>query len=142
MNFRICDDGKQSDIDEIHEMLKLYNLSNREKAKNIPLGIYYEDESGEKLAGLTGQTFGNWLCIHYLFVAESFRRQGIGSKIVMSAEREAQNRGCKYIFVDTFSFQAPKFYEKLGYKCVFSLTEFPYTQERHYYIKELKTDKS
>ena len=61
MNFRITNDGNQSDIDEIHNMLRSYNLSQREKAENIPLGVYYEDETGKKLAGLTGKTFGNWL---------------------------------------------------------------------------------
>ena len=137
MNFRITNDGNLSDIDEIHNMLKSYNLSKREKSENIPLGVYYENETGKKLAGLTGKTFGNWLCINYLFVSENLRNQGIGSKIIISAENEARNRGCKYVFVDTFSFQAPAFYEKLGYRCVFSLTNYPYTEERHYYIKEL-----
>lgn len=97
-------------------MLKSYNLSNREKSENIPLGVYYENEAGKKLAGLTGETFGNWLCIKYLFVSENLGNQGIGRKIVISAENEARNRGCKYVFVDTFSFQAPAFYEKLGYR--------------------------
>lgn len=137
MNFRITKDGKQSDIDEIYEMLKSYNLSNREASENIPLGVYYVDESERKLAGLTGETFGNWLCINYLFVAENLRNKGIGTKIVLSAEDEARKRNCKYVFVDTFSFQAPKFYEKLGYKEVFSLNEYPYTGKRHYYIKKL-----
>lgn len=137
MNFRITNDGNQNDIDEIHNMLRSYNLSKREKSDNVPLGVYYEDETGKKLAGLTGKTFGNWLCINYLFVSENLRNQGIGSKIIISAENEARNRGCKYVFVDTFSFQAPAFYEKLGYRCVFSLTNYPYTEERHYYIKEL-----
>lgn len=137
MNFRITNDGNQSDIDEIHNMLRAYNLSKREKSENIPLGVYYEDETGKKLAGLTGSTFGNWFCINYLFVSESLRNQGVGSNILISAENEARNRGCKYVFVDTFSFQAPAFYEKLSYRCVFSLTNYPYTEERHYYIKEL-----
>ena len=138
MNFRITNDGKQSDIDAIYEMLKKYNLCNREKSENVPLGLYYEDESGKKLAGLTGETFGNWLCIHYFFVSECLRNQGLGSEIMALAENEARNRGCKYVFVDTFLFQAPGFYEKLGYQGVFSLTEYPYTGERHYYIKELE----
>ncbi len=137
MNFRITNDGNLSDIDEIHNMLKSYNLSKREKSENIPLGVYYENEAGKKFAGLTGETFGNWLCIKYLFVSENLRNQGIGRKIVLSAENEARNRGCKYVFVDTFSFQAPAFYEKLGYRCVFSLTNYPYTEARYYYIKEL-----
>lgn len=102
MNFRITNDGNLSDIDEIYNMLKSYNLSNREKSENIPLGVYYENEAGKKLAGLTGETFGNWLCIKYLFVSENLRNQGIGRKIVISAENEARNRGCKYVFVDTF----------------------------------------
>lgn len=107
MNFRITNDGNQSDIDEIHNMLRSYNLSKREKSEDIPLGVYYEDEAGKKLAGLTGETFGNWLCIKYLFVSENLRNQGIGSKIMAAAENEARNRGCKYVFVDTFSFQVP-----------------------------------
>ena len=137
MNFRVPKDVKQNDIDEIHEMLRSYNRSNREAAESIPLGVFYEDESGKKLAGLTGETFGNWLCIQYLFVVDDLRKQGIGTKMVLSAEEEARKRNCKYVFVDTFSFQAPKFYEKLGYEEVFSLNEYPYTESRHYYIKKL-----
>lgn len=53
------------------------------------------------------------------------------------AETEAKNRGCKYAFVDTFDFQAPDFYRKLGYKDVFTLKEYPYTGARYYFIKDL-----
>lgn len=140
MNLRITNDGNENDINEIHQMLKAYNLSKREMAEDIPIGIYYEDDDGRKLAGLTGETFGNWLCIKYLYVDEKLRGTGIGSKIMEAAENEAKNRGCKYAFVDTFSFQAPAFYEKLGYKEVFALTDYPYTEERYYYTKELMTE--
>ena len=50
---------------------------------------------GRKLAGLTGETFGNWLCIRYLFVSEQLRGQGIGGKLLQAAEEEARKRGCK-----------------------------------------------
>lgn len=46
--------------------------------------------------------------------------------------------GCKYAFVDTFSFQAPAFYEKHGYREVFTLEDYPYTEKRHYYTKALQ----
>lgn len=137
MNFRITNDGNEEDINEIHQMLKDYNLSKREKSEDIPIGVFYEDEKGNKLAGLTGETFGNWLCIKYLYVNENLRGMGIGSSIMKAAEGEARKRGCKYVFVDTFSFQAPKFYEKLDYKEVFALEEYPYTGARYYYTKEL-----
>ena len=137
MNFRITDDGNARDIGEIHEMLKEYNLTHREASKNVPIGIFYEDEGNRKLAGLTGETFGNWLCIRFLFVSEQLRGKGIGSGLLEAAEREAKQRGCKYAFVDTFSFQAPAFYKKHGYHEVFTLEEYPYTGKRHYYTKEL-----
>lgn len=65
------------------------------------------------LAGLTGETFGNWLCIQFLFVSEQFRVKGIRSKLLEAAEKEAMRRGCKYAFVDTFSFQALAFYKNM-----------------------------
>lgn len=52
-------------------------------------------------------------------------------------EGAARQRGCKYAFVDTFSFQAPAFYEKHGYREVFTLEDYPYTEKRHYYTKAL-----
>lgn len=41
------------------------------------------------------------------------------------AEETAKERGCKYAFLDTFSFQAPMYYEKYGYKEVLALEEYP-----------------
>jgi GNAT superfamily N-acetyltransferase len=137
MNLRITNDGNEQDEKDIYGMLKEYNLKNRESSENVPIGVFYEDENGKKLAGLIGETFGLWLCIHYLFVSEELRTQGIGSKLLKAAEDEAKSRGCKYAFVDTFSFQAPLFYLKHGYKEVFTLENYPYTGKRHYYTKEL-----
>ena len=71
MDFGITADGNERDIREIHEMLKKYNLAHREASQSLPIGIFLEEEMGRKLAGLTGETYGNWLCIRYLFVIES-----------------------------------------------------------------------
>lgn len=136
MNFRITDDVSEHDANEIHRMLNEYNLVHREKSK-IPIGLFFEDENSRKLAGLTGEIFGNWLCIQFLFVSEQLRGQGIGSKLLQAAKSEAKQRDCKYAFVDTFSFQAPIFYKKHGYQEVFTLEEYPYTEKRYYYTKNL-----
>ena len=122
---------------ELANLIRSYNSSNREPSKSEPLNIYLEDEQGNLVAGMVAETFGNWLEIEYLYVSDDLRGQGIGSKILKMAERESKERGCKYSFVDTFNFQAPKFYEKYGYKEVFALKKYPYTGERYYYIKEL-----
>lgn len=118
-------------------MLKAYNLQHREHSEAVPVGVFYENENGQKKGGLIGETFGNWLCIKYLFVSEELRGKGIGKQILKAAEEEARRRGCKYAFVDTFSFQAPLFYQKMGYREAFVLNEYPYTGKRYYYTKEL-----
>ena len=123
--------------EELANLIRAYNRSNREPSKSEPLNIYLEDEEGNLVAGMVAETFGNWLEIEYLYVGDDLRGQGIGSKILEMAENESRNRGCKYSFVDTFNFQAPKFYKKHGYKEVFALKEYPYTGERYYYTKEL-----
>ena len=134
---RLTDSVSERDIADIYHELKRYNLTKREPAEDVPLGVFVEDEAGNKLAGLTGETTGNWLCIKYLWVSEDLRGSGIGSRLLNEAEKEALKRGCKYAFVDTFQFQAPDFYRKHGYKEVFTLTEYPYTGARFYFTKEL-----
>ena len=103
-------------IHELANLIRAYNRANREQSKSEPLNIYLEDEKGNLVAGMVAETFANWLEIEYLYVSDSLRDQGLGSRILEMAENESRNRGCKYSFVDTFNFQAPKFYEKHGYK--------------------------
>ena len=122
---------------EIGDLIRSFNRSNREPAESEPLNIYVEDDSGELMAGLVAETFGNWLEIEYLFVNEDIRGQGIGSQLLQQAENEAKKRNCCFAFINTYQFQAPAFYQKHGYKEVFTLNDYPYTGQRHYYQKDL-----
>ena len=122
---------------KIGELVRSYNRSKREAAECEPLNLYVEDEHGQLLAGLVAETFGNWLEIEYLFVKEDLRGQGIGSQLLQRAESEAKKRNCRYVFVNTYQFQAPAFYQKHGYQEVFTLKDYPCTGQRHYYQKEL-----
>lgn len=121
----------------IGDLIRSYNYSKREVAESEPLNLYVEDEHGEIMAGLVAETFGNWLEIEYLFVKEDLRRQGIGSQLLQRAESEAKKRNCRFAFVNTYQFQAPAFYQKQGYKEVFTLKDYPYIGQRHYYQKDL-----
>ncbi|MFS9252994.1 GNAT family N-acetyltransferase [Streptococcus infantis] len=122
---------------EIGNLIRSYNRSKREAAECEPLNLYVEDEHGQLMAGLVAETFGNWLEIEYLFVKEELRRQGIGSQLLQQAESEAKKRNCRFAFVNTYQFQAPAFYQKYGYQEVFTMKDYPYTGQRHYYQKEL-----
>ena len=150
MYFRLENKESQK-AKEIGNLIRAYNRSKREEAESEPLNLYVEDEKGnllsglvyvedEKgnlLSGLVAETFGNWLEIEYLFVKEELRGQGIGSKLLQQAESEAKNRNCRFVFVNTYQFQAPDFYQKHGYKEVFTLQDYPYIGKRFYYQKDL-----
>ena len=136
MHIRL-DNTESQKSQEIGNLIRSYNRSKREVAESEPLNLYVEDDSGQLMAGLVAETFGNWLEIEYLFVKEDLRGQGIGSQLLHQAESEAKKRNCRFAFVNTYQFQAPDFYQKYGYKEVFTMKEYPYTGQRHYYQKEL-----
>jgi len=137
MNFEITDIIKEQDRETIFQGLLEYNLERIEDKNPKDLGVYFQNETGEKLAGLIGDTHGNWLTVKYLWVSEELRGKHIGSQILKQAEDTAKQRGCKYAFLDTFSFQAPMFYKKHGYQEVFALEEYPVTGKRYYFTKTL-----
>jgi GNAT superfamily N-acetyltransferase len=137
MNFVITDKIKEQDEKIIYQGLLDYNLARIEDKNPRDLGIYLQDKTGEKVGGLIGNTHGNWLFVKYLWVREDQRGQKIGSELLKQAEETAKERGCRYAFLDTFSFQAPAFYEKHGYKNVFTLEDYPVTGKRYYLSKNL-----
>ncbi|MGR5847291.1 GNAT family N-acetyltransferase [Streptococcus pneumoniae] len=136
MHIRL-DNAESQKAQEIGDLIRSYNRSKREAAESEPLNLYVENDHGQLMAGLVAETFGNWLEIEYLFVKEDLRGQGIGSQLLQQAESEAKKRNCRFAFVNTYQFQAPAFYQKHGYKEVFTLKDYPYTGKRHYYQKEL-----
>lgn len=102
------------------------------------IGVYVRDDSGVMLGGLIGVRKGDWLNIDYLWVSDSVRGTGVGSKLIQAAEDEARRKGCKHALVDTASFQARPFYEKQGFRLQMSLPDYPYPgMQRHYLTKSL-----
>ena len=141
MKYTMTDNPKEQDICVILDNLRKYNLSRRELNVVIPLAIFVNDENADTMGGISAETHGYWLKILLLWIDEKLRGQKIGSKLLKDAEVEAIKRGCKYSFVDTFSFQAKNFYIKSGYKEVFTLDEYPLTSKRHYFVKQLTGNK-
>ncbi|CAD6563015.1 GNAT family N-acetyltransferase [Paraburkholderia sabiae] len=102
-----------------------------------PLCVFVRDGNGSIVGGLTAKTCWDYLEIQFLWVDESHRANGLASDLMKTAEREAANRGCKHVFLDTLSFQAPGFYEKLGYSEFGRLEGFNGRHLRHFLHKSL-----
>jgi hypothetical protein len=53
------------------------------------------------------------------------------------AEALALDQGCDVIYLDTFDYQAPGFYEKLGFKVFGKLGNYPTGHQRFYLMKRI-----
>jgi GNAT superfamily N-acetyltransferase len=95
-------------------------------------------DSGDEVGGLYGATVYNQLKIEILYLPESMRGQGIGRKIIQVAEAEAERRGCHAARLETFSFQAREFYERLGYSVFGSYDDFPAGHTLYFMEKSLQ----
>jgi len=81
--------------------------------------------------------FLGWLFIELLWVSDERRQRGLGRSLMQKAELEARKRGIGSVYLDTFSFQAPGFYKKLGYREFGKLNDFPTGHTRHWMTKAL-----
>lgn len=73
------------------------------------------DSSGNVVGGVRAVVAMHWLRVEVLFVDESLRRTGIGSALLLEAERIAREMGAKNAALETFEWQGPVFYAKHGY---------------------------
>lgn len=96
-----------------------------------------ETSEGEIVGGVIGATYWDWLYVNLMWVREDLRGQGYGRRLLEEAEAEAVRRGAKRSYLDTFSFQAPEFYQKSGYEEFGRLEDFPVGHTRHFLVKTL-----
>jgi len=69
----------------------------------------------EVVGGLWAMDDFGWAFITYLYVPPELRGLRLGEQMMIEAEAIARERGMVGLWVNTFDFQAPGFYEKLGY---------------------------
>ncbi len=99
--------------------------------------VFLRDKNHRTHAGIIVTFLWNGMHIDSLWVDESIRKQDWGSKLMRMVEDEALKRGCTIAYTDTFSWQAPGFYEKHGYTLYGKLEGFPEGDALSYYSKRL-----
>ena len=129
--FVLMDTPSPRDREIIHEQIKAFNdeVSPHHRAVRKggvqTLDIFVRDREGHLCGGLVGVTYWGWLEVEDLWLGGSLRGRGIGRRLVTMAEAEAIARACSRVWLHTFGFQARAFYEKLGYRVVGTLEDYP-----------------
>lgn len=133
-------------LDESPSNESLETLSNGLTGHALPItnapgfetvAIFARDPENTIVAGISGEINWNWLYVANFWVHEQFRDSGIGSTLLSRFEAYAKKRGCDQVHLDTFSFQAPIFYEKQGYSLFAALENYPPGHKRCFYKKSL-----
>jgi GNAT superfamily N-acetyltransferase len=94
---------------------------------------------GRVLGGLILESYLRESYVELLWLSAEARGARVGSRLLAEAERVALQRGSVLIHLNTYSFQAPAFYEKNGYQRFGSMEGSPPGQSRHFYMKRLRS---
>jgi predicted N-acetyltransferase YhbS len=112
------------DIEFLEQKLFQFNCSKIDEYPYEDLIFKAIDNSNSLIACIHGQIGGGWLYIASLWVDENHRGQGVGEKLLSLAEEKACRKNCSGAYLYTYSFQCPRFHEKLGYKVFGTLEGF------------------
>ncbi len=137
---RIIQESNEEVSQYIRERLIAYNaeqLPAEVKSKKETAAFTVRDEAGSIVGGVTCTLFWQHMHIDFLWVEETKRKEGLGAKLLAEAENFAKQKGARLIKLDSFSFQAPRFYEKHGYTVYGKLTNHPVGHTQYYLVKRL-----
>ena len=125
------------DKDFVRNSLDEFNLRITSQPITHLVSIFLRDEQGAIMGGLLGEIWGGWIHIDILWIHESLRGQDYGTKLMLAAEDEARAKGCTNAHVETASFQARPFYERLGYTVFAELPDYPKGEAFYFLRKKL-----
>jgi ribosomal protein S18 acetylase RimI-like enzyme len=98
-----------------------------------------QGESGVIQGGISGYTWGGCCYITNLWVHDSKRGQGLGSTLLQTAEAHAKTKSCVVMLLSSHSFQAPRFYERMGFEQQAVVIDHPPGHTNILFAKRLPT---
>ena len=110
------DNPNTSARDILYQLLGEDNSRRTGRAEREGFAVLLRNTATQALlGGLWAVDDCGWAFIDLLYVPERLQGQGLGARMIAEAETIASSRGMIGLWVNTYDFQAPGFYEKLGY---------------------------
>jgi ribosomal protein S18 acetylase RimI-like enzyme len=86
---------------------------------------------------IVAELFWGALHIKYIYVEKEYRGKGIGSQLMKCALKYGRDQKCPFAFVETMSFQALDFYQKMGFKLELTRSGYIHGTSFHYLQKSI-----
>ncbi|MCG9755573.1 GNAT family N-acetyltransferase [Shewanella insulae] len=129
-------EGENSElVDALVDGVRQFNFDKMGQETSEPLTVLAHNDTGKLIGGVYGRTIYKNFLIHVVWVDESARGTGLGRDLMLEAERLAISRGCQQAQVDTLDFQAPDFYQKLGFTTAGVIPAFEGSPARYFLFK-------
>ena len=121
----------------IEDGLKSYNVDAIGAYRYSNFELYAHDGNSRVIGGMFGNSGMDWLYVDFFWLDPSQRGSGLGSRLLTEAEAEAKRRNCVGVYLYTYSFQAPDFYQKNGFTVMGVLEDCPIGHRKIYLSKRL-----
>jgi len=121
----------------VFDGLKSFNARHAMGGERARFNVVLRDDGNAVVGGCVCEVRWHWLYVDLLWVADAYRGHGHGSHLLAEAETEARRRGCTKAHLDTVSFQARPFYEKLGWSLFGTLDDHPPGHARYFLQKDI-----
>lgn len=128
--------GGEKEADYIHKKLIEHNLRYITDYEDYVLCI--KDDCENIVGGIVASRENERMTIDYLWVDESVRGNGYGTRLIKQIEEIAANSECTVVWLNTFGFQAPDFYLKMGYELFGTLENCINGYSQYFFKKTLK----
>lgn len=128
--------------DAILEPLLTHNQWHGLALEGEEMAFALRDDAGVVAGGLLGYWRDGWLFVASLSVREDLRGHGFGRGLMAQAEAWVRQREGRGIWLDSYGFQAPEFYRRLGYQEMGRLTDYLPGSDRIWFVRRLPASQS
>jgi ribosomal protein S18 acetylase RimI-like enzyme len=118
-------DFTADEIDQLEDHLYAHNAAASGHRDGLGLGFEMLGDDGARIGAIAGHTWGAVAEIKQLWVEPAARGTGLGLALLDAALAEARRRGCKQVFLMSYDFQAPAFYERRGFTRLIEIADWP-----------------
>lgn len=125
LKFTAKENPSDEEIAELRESLRAYNRSVTGGTTYHKVMHLVRNEDGTMLGGAYGRIAWGWMYVELLWIDDSLRGTGVGTKLLKGLEQQANELDVYRYHLSTTSFQALDFYKKMGYEVFGEVDDMP-----------------